>query len=88
MYFTDGQMYGTGASDLRGVNEKWNLYKSRVNPNAKLYLFNLQSYGQSAFDLRQNDTYMITGWNDKVFKIFENIERGADALAEIREVRL
>ena len=88
MYFTDGQMYGRGNTDLRGVNEKWNLYKSKVNPNAKLYLFNLNSYGQSALDLRSNDTYMITGWNDKIFTIMENIERGGDALDEIKEIRV
>ncbi len=87
-YFTDGQMYGRGSRDLRGINEKWKLYKSTINPYAKLYLFNLGSYGQTPIDLKQDDVHMITGWNDKIFTILENIERGGEVLDEIKEIQI
>jgi len=87
-YFTDGQMYGRGSRDLRGVNEKWKLYKSTINPYAKLYLFNLGSYGQTPIDLKQDDVHMITGWNDKIFTILESIERGGEVLDQIKEIQI
>lgn len=86
--FTDGQMYGRGNSDLRGVNEKWKLYKSTINPYAKLYLFNLGSYGQTPIDLKQDDVHMITGWNDSIFNILESIERGGEVLDQIKEIQI
>lgn len=87
-FFTDGQMYGRGNSDLRGVNEKWKLYKSTINPYAKLYLFNLGSYGQTPIDLKQDDVHMITGWNDSIFNILESIERGGEVLDQIKEIQI
>jgi hypothetical protein len=87
-YFTDGQMYGRGSRDLRGINEKWKLYKSTINPHAKLYLFNLGSYGQTPIDLKQDDVHMITGWNDKIFTILESIENGGQVLDEIKEITI
>lgn len=87
MFFTDGQMYGSG-HDLKGINDKWKIYKSQVNPEAKLYLFNLQPYGQSPFDLKQNDTYMISGFSEKIFTMLDSIEKGEDALALIKEIRV
>jgi len=86
--FTDGQMYGRGNSDLRGVNEKWKLYKSTINPYAKLYLFNLGSYGQTPIDLKQDDVHMITGWNDSIFNILESIEKGGEVLDQIKEIQI
>ena len=87
-FFTDGQMYGRTSRDLRGVNEKWKLYKSTINPYAKLYLFNLGSYGQTPIDLKQDDVHMITGWNDKIFTILEGIERGGEVLDQIKEIQI
>ena len=87
-YFTDGQMYGRGSRDLRGINEKWKLYKSTINPYANLYLFNLGSYGQTPIDLKQDDVHIITGWNDKIFTILESIERGGEVLDQIKEIQI
>ena len=87
-YFTDAQMYGRGSRDLRSVNEKWKLYKSTINPHAKLYLFNLGSYGQTPIDLKQDDVHMITGWNDSIFNILESIEKGGEVLDQIKEIQI
>lgn len=86
-YFTDAQMYGHG-NDLRDVNEYWKKYKSTINPYAKLYLFNLGSYGQTPIDLKQDDVHMITGWNDKIFTILESIEKGGEVLDQIKEIQI
>lgn len=88
MFFTDGQMYGRSSRDLKNINDKWARYKSLINPQAKLYLFNLQPYGESPFDLKKNDTYMISGFSEKIFTMLDSIEKGEDALALIKEIRV
>jgi 60 kDa SS-A/Ro ribonucleoprotein len=88
MFFTDGQMYGRHSQDLRNIDEKWVRYKTLVNPEAKLYLFNLQGYGETPFDLRRNDTYLISGWSDKVFTMMDSIEKGEEALTLVKEIRV
>jgi hypothetical protein len=87
LFFTDGQMYGY-SNDLKTIDQKWKKYKSTVNPDAKLYLFNLGSYGQTPIDLKTNDTNIITGWSDKIFTIMDSIENGGEVLDEIKEIQI
>jgi 60 kDa SS-A/Ro ribonucleoprotein len=96
MMFTDGQLwdsygsgrdeYGFGVSARFGkMNKLWKEYKKEV-PQAKLYLFNLSSYGQSPLDLRGDDVYLISGWSDKIFNVLANLEKGGEALDEIKDI--
>jgi 60 kDa SS-A/Ro ribonucleoprotein len=82
MIFTDTQLWGR-----HSINTLWNEYRAYV-PNAKLYLFNLSSYGQTPISLKGNGVSLITGWSDSIFKVLQNIENGEDILSEIREISL
>lgn len=89
MMFTDGQMWDSdgrfGGSGSGKINKLWKEYKKEV-PNCKLYLFNLSSYGQSPLDLKGDDVYLISGWSDKIFNVLANLEKGGEALDEIKEI--
>jgi hypothetical protein len=82
LIFTDCQLYGGS------INNLWRQYKSQINPHAKLYLFNLNSYGETPLNLKSNDVHLITGWSDKIFDILESIENGGETLERIKEIEL
>lgn len=81
MMFTDCQMYGGN------INKQWDEYKEKY-PKAKLYLFNLQPYGQVPLKIKNNDVYLISGWSDKIFDALDSLEKGQDVLNEINEIQL
>jgi hypothetical protein len=63
-------------------------YKSKVAPNAKLYLFDLKGYGQAPLQILRNDVYLIAGWSDKVFEVLAALENGSSALDVINNIEL
>lgn len=84
MMFTDCQMwdsYGYGDS----LKKEWHRYKAKA-PKAKLYLFDLDGYGQMPLSMAEKDVYLIAGWSDKVFDVLEAIEGGSSAINEIRQI--
>ncbi len=83
--FTDCQMYGSSGhgGDIRG---QWDKYKTR-NPNAKLFLFDLNGYGRGTpLDIRGNDVYLISGWSDKIFEVLDQISKGGSAIDIINQI--
>jgi TROVE domain. len=85
MMFTDCQLWNSN-NDIK-ITNLWNDYK-KISPNSKLYLFDLSGYGNTPLDITRDDVYLIAGWSDKVFDIIAAIDRGGDALAEIKETEL
>ena len=86
MMFTDCQMwnsYGSGQT----IQSEWKKYKE-IAPKAKLYLFDLNGYGQSPLNLADNDVVLIAGWSDRVFDMLDAIEQGGNVLAKIKEIEL
>ena len=84
MMFTDCQMWNsTGSSSSMRI--AWNEYK-KVNPAAKLYLFDLAGHGNTPVSLEGQDVYLIAGWSDKVFDVLEAYESGSSALNKINEI--
>ena len=81
--FTDGQLL---FGDM--FTQQWKKYKRLVNPDAKLYIFDLAGYGTTPVKPGTDDVYTIAGWNDSVFDILEKLERGSNALKEIRDIKL
>jgi len=92
MIFTDCQMwnsesgYGYYTNDSR-IPQMWNKYK-QIAPEAKLYLFDLQGYGNTPLDVKQKDVYLIAGWSEKVFDVLENIDKGQEALDTIKNQKI
>lgn len=85
MMFTDCQLWNSRNDDNIAI--LWSEYK-KISPNSKLYLFDLSGYGTTPLDITRGDVYLIAGWSDKVFDIIAAIDRGGDALDEIRKIKL
>ena len=85
MMFTDCQLWNN--RNDKKITNLWNDYK-KVSPNSKLYLFDLSGYGTTPLDITREDVYLIAGWSDKVFDIIAAIDRGDNALDEIRKIEL
>jgi hypothetical protein len=79
MVFTDCQLYGGD------IVKEWKKYK-RINPNAKLYLFDLSGYGNTPLNVENNDVFLISGWSDKVFDVLKTFDEGEDAIDKIMEI--
>jgi 60 kDa SS-A/Ro ribonucleoprotein len=84
--FSDNQLWNS-ASDKAHIDTEWKKFL-KVNPNAKLYIFDLSGYGTSPVDLKQNNVYMIAGWSEKIFDILKMIDEGGDALEKIKSIRI
>lgn len=88
MIFTDCQMWNSNGWDRDAqIQSKWNEYK-KIAPEAKLYLFDLQGYGDTPIDIVQKDVHLIAGWSDKVFDILESLEKGEDAIKVINDIKM
>jgi len=85
MMFTDCQLWNSRGNEK--MTDLWKEYK-KVSPDSKLYLFDLSGYGTTPLDITREDVYLIAGWSDKVFDILAAIDRGGDALTEIRKIEL
>ncbi len=81
--FTDCQMYGGYGNS--GVIEEWKKYRTK-NPNANLFLFDLQGYGSVPLDIRGNGVYLIAGWSNAIFDVLDNISKGEDAIDLINSI--
>jgi len=93
MLFTDCQLWNDedsysryfGGSSHKQFNTVWTEYK-KLCPQAKLYIFDLQGYGNTPVSVQSGDVYLLAGWSEKVFGILDAIEHGSDAVAEIRKI--
>ena len=93
MMFTDMQLWDTqnywgGNSTKNTLKDYWNMYKRDVNPDAKLYIFDLAGYGNSFLDTNNKDVFLIAGWSEKVFDVLDSIENGESAISEINKIDL
>ena len=87
MLFTDCQLWSSeGWSNDALLAEYWDRYKREVAPDARLYIFDLAGYGQSPISMKRDDVFCIAGWSDKVFDILAAVERGKNAIDEIRRI--
>ncbi|WP_254411444.1 TROVE domain-containing protein [Dyadobacter diqingensis] len=87
MLFTDCQLWNT-AYGTETIHSLWIKYKNDVAPEARLYLFDLQGYGQSPLQLIQNDVYLLAGWSDKIFAVLDALENGKKSLDEINAIKI
>ena len=86
MMFTDMQMWDS--MDAGGhLQKSWAKYR-QMYPEAKLYLFDLNGYGQAPIRLVGDDVTLIAGWSDKIFDILKALENGEDAISQIEKVEI
>lgn len=86
MIFTDMQLWNSNG-DGGHLEKEWRQYKG-IAPHARLYLFDLQGYGQAPINVLRDDVALIAGWSDKVFDILHAIENGSNALEMIERISL
>lgn len=86
MMFTDMQMWDSTYRE-KHIQKSWTRYR-KMCPEAKLYLFDLQGYGQAPVRLVGDDVTLIAGWSDKVFDVLKAIENGEDTLDQINKVEI
>lgn len=86
MFFTDMQMWDSSNGGNR-LEKSWTKYKKKF-PKAKLYLFDLNGYGQIPVRQLKDDVTLIAGWSDKIFDMLNAFERGKDAIDEIKKIEL
>ena len=84
MLFTDCQLWDSRYGD-ENLQKSWDEYKL-IAPDAKLYIFDLAGYGQSPVSMRRDDVFCIAGWSDKTLDILAALERGENAIDEIRRI--
>ncbi len=88
MLFTDCQLWNSTAGSGDHIHPLWLQYKSKVAPEARLYLFDLAGHGQAPLQVLHNDVYLVAGWSDKVFDVLAALENGGSALDAINNVEL
>ncbi len=86
MMFTDCQMWNS-YNNGQTINSEWQKYKE-IEPDAKLYLFDLSGYGQSPIKLIGNDVALIAGWSDKIFDMLAAIENKESVVDYIRKTKV
>lgn len=79
MVFSDCQM--TGEQFLKSFDR----YKSKVNNNAKLFIFDLAGYRTSLSPDYRKDIYTFSGWSDKMLQLMIITERGFNEIEFINE---
>jgi 60 kDa SS-A/Ro ribonucleoprotein len=73
-------------SGSRSVATAWREYRQKVNPDAKLYSFDLAGYGRGSpvNVLGGENAYLLAGWSDRLFEMLHHMERGSSVVQAIR----
>jgi hypothetical protein len=93
--FSDGQFWNSNFAgqgyahngDWENANRKWQQYR-KINPEAKLYIFDLAGYGNVPINMNDSNVYFISGWSDRIFEVLKAIENGESALQKIKSIKL
>ena len=86
MLFTDCQLWNSNNTGEL-IGPLWKQYKE-VAPAARLYLFDLNGYGNAPLNVMRDDVFLIAGWSEKIFEVLHAIENGGDTLDSIKEIDL
>ena len=91
MVFTDCQLWDSNQYGDNGgsttFSALWGEYL-KINPNSKLYMFDLQGYGNTPVDIKNNNVFLIAGWNEKVFEMLDALENKSSIIAEIKKIEV
>lgn len=88
LIFTDEQMWNSSSyysGGRRYFAESWEQYLRLVNPNAKLYVFDLAGYGFGLTPENMEGVTQISGFSDKVFRYMELADQEDVSLVDLVE---
>lgn len=60
--------------DVHTVYKELLDYRKSINPNARMYIFDLAGYGTTSFPEQDNKVIGISGWSDKIFNFIKTVE--------------
>lgn len=92
MIFSDMQCYSTHGANRWGyysaegqsLAEQFLQYKRTINPNVKLYSFDLTGYGTIQFPQEDPNVILLAGWSDRVLEFIHKYESfGTQMISEI-----
>jgi 60 kDa SS-A/Ro ribonucleoprotein len=72
--FTDMQLYGDN------LQSKINKYRQTINPNFKVYIINLNGYGDICVNPQDTHNILISGWSDKILNYINMHEQGTNKM--------
>lgn len=73
LLFTDEELYGGS------INSELQKYKKNINPDVKVYLVNLNGYGDSCLDYKDKNVVTVSGWSDKILQFIATYEEGKES---------
>ena len=78
---SDMQCYnsGWGSGD---VDEKWDEYRRKVNPDAWFHSIDLAGYGTSVTPVNGKNVSLFAGWNTRFLDVIKGVEKGVGGLIE------
>ncbi|AGM11427.1 RNA-binding protein [Halogranum tailed virus 1] len=84
--FTDMQLWNDSTWRTNtSFKDEWDAYKAE-NPNASLYLIDLQHYGDLVTPEGAHDVYNMSGWSEQVLDFIEKVENVDGMIQEIESV--
>ena len=97
MIFSDMQCYSTHGANRwsmyspqgQSLTEQFIQYKRTINPDVKLYSFDLTGYGSIQFPQSESNVVLLSGWSDKILTFIDKYEKfGTDMIHEIENYSL
>jgi hypothetical protein len=90
LIFTDCQLWNTdtrfrGKDSGKTIRKEYQQYLRTINPETKLYLFNLNGYGNVNFPEQIRSVVNINGWSDKVLQFIQMNE--IDPKAQVNYIK-
>jgi len=86
VFMTDMQIWDSDSwrsKNNRTVKKAFEDYREKVNPEANLYMLDLQSYGDLATPEGYEGVYNISGWNSKIIEFIEYAEKPREIIDEV-----
>ena len=86
-FFTDMQLWSQGGwgQDRSAFERAWNEYKAKINPHARMVIFNLHGYQTSPIDIARHDVVQVAGWSEKIFQVLNALEQGENFFKRFHE---
>lgn len=88
--FTDCELWDSvtyGSADIT-IKQLWDKYVKEINPDAYIYLINLNGSGTAQFPIGYPNTVNIAGWNEGVLNFIPLYEEsGTNAINKIKEIK-
>jgi hypothetical protein len=85
LLFTDEELYDSsdrwGDDNGRTLKDEFSQYKKR-HPKAKLYVVNLNGYGDSCINYKDPNVVTVSGWSDKILQFISAYEEGKQSFIQ------